>query len=83
MSLQPIHDHVLLEELPLKSIEGGLIVEEEEESNWGKVIYDDPAHHLLKEGCTVLFKRHLFDRIQFDGKDYLIGKRENIIAVVQ
>lgn len=80
MNLLPLHDYVLLEELTMKTIVKGLIEDDEEESHWAKVLKTTSS--LVSEGQTVLIKRHLFDKVSYEGTEYLLGKIESVVAVL-
>jgi len=96
MQIRPLREHVLIE--PIKEEEktkSGIILPEtasKERSEQGKVIAigngkkaDDgkiiPVS--VKPGDMVLFSKYGPSEIKVDGKEYLIAKEEDILAVIE
>lgn len=81
MEIIPLNDYVLLEEI--KPEVSSLIITPEEadlpRSNVCKIIYAGEKTGFVM-GETVMILPHAFHEIENDGKKYLIGKSENIIA---
>jgi chaperonin GroES len=96
INIQPLADYVLIE--PIKEEEktkaGILLPEsaEKEKPEKGKIIAVGPGRRdekgnlipvSVKVGQTVLFKKYGPDEIKVDGKEYLICKEEDILAIVE
>ena len=96
MSIQPLSDHVLIE--PNKEEEktaSGILLPEtadREKSEQGKVIAVGPGKINssgklipieVKVGQTVLFNEYGPSKIKVDGKEYLIAKEDNILAIIK
>jgi chaperonin GroES len=96
INIQPLADYVLIE--PIKEEEktkaGILLPEsaEKEKPEKGKVIAVGPGRRdekgnlipvSVKVGQTVLFKKYGPDEIKVEGKEYLICKEEDILAIVE
>lgn len=92
MKIIPIHDHVLIQEAKALVADSGLkksgiilpdsVVDEEGMNNQGKIITLPVGNHSFEEGDYVIFKRHLFDEVKVDDKKYLLGKIEDVVAVI-
>lgn len=96
MELIPLHDYVVLQEIEEKlESAAGIIIPEQSADAMEitikakiiklplKTITWTGSFDLLNEGDTVLFKRHLFEEVHLDAQKFMIGKEENIIAVVK
>ena len=96
MNIKPLSDHILIE--PIKKEEktkSGILLPdtaEKEKPEEGKVIAVGPGAKRVqgklipvsvKVGQKVLFKSYRLDEIKVDGKDYLIAKEEDILAVIE
>lgn len=96
MKIKPLADYVLIE--PIKEEEktkaGILLPEtaEKERPEKGKVIAVGPGRRdekgnlvpvSVKTGQTILFKKYGPDEIKVDGKEYLICKEEDILAIIE
>ena len=96
MQIKPITDHILIE--PIKEEEktksGILLPEtaEKEKPEQGKVIAAGPGKKdeagkfiplEVKEGDRVLFTKYGPNEIKVDGKEYLIAKEEDILAILE
>jgi len=92
--LKPLHDHVVLEVIKKEqTTKSGIVLSEKDQEtpNIGKVIaigegkIQDGKHLPLtvKEGDQVVFKKYATTDIQFKGKDYLIIKESDILAIVK
>lgn len=92
MTIVPLKNFVLLEEVKNKSeLDSGLILSDsvdQEPTYQAKVLecgsdvsvgYLNP---LFKNGDTVLIQKHLFNEITLDKKQYLIGKADGVMAVL-
>lgn len=96
LKIKPLSDYVLLE--PIKEEEktktGILLPEsaEKEKPEQGKVVAVGPGRRdekgnlipmQVKVGQKVLFKKYGPDEIKIDGKEYLICKEEDILAIIE
>ncbi len=82
--IKPLPGYILLEEFKPVLEKGGILLSEDvdmEKPNLAIVLDSNSASGFIT-GDTVLFKRHLFDEIKLDNKQYLIGKEEEVVAVV-
>lgn len=86
MKIQPLDDRVLVE--PASEEEktaSGIIIPDtaKEKPRRGKVVAvgnDEELQGLLKAGDEVLYGKYAGDELQYDGKDYLILSRSDILA---
>ena len=96
MNIKPLADHVLIE--PIKEEEktkSGILLPqtaEKERPEQGKVVAVGPGKKnkngqvipmTIKVGQVVLFTKYGPNEIKIDGKEYLMAKEEDILAVVQ
>jgi len=96
MKIKPLSDHILIE--PIKEEEktktGILLPEtaEKERPEQGKVIAVGQGRKTedgkvipisVKPGQKVLFKKYGQDEIKVEGKEYLIAKEEDILAIIE
>ncbi|PIR70595.1 MAG: co-chaperone GroES [Candidatus Niyogibacteria bacterium CG10_big_fil_rev_8_21_14_0_10_42_19] len=98
VKIKPLGDRVLLEPLSKDELEGktasGIVIPdtaEKERSEQGKVIAVGEGRRAengtlipisLKKGQRVLFSKYGPQEIKVDGKDYLIVKEEDILAII-
>jgi len=96
MNIKPLSDYILIE--PIKEEEktkSGILLPEtadKEKSEQGKVIAVGPGKRTtsdkiitmdIKAGQKVLFTKYGPSEIKVDGKEYLIAKQEDILAVIE
>jgi len=96
MNIKPLSDHILIE--PIKEEEktkAGIFLPEtatKEKSEEGKVIAVGPGKKTeegkivpvsVKPGDRVLFQKYGPSEIKVDGKEYLIAKEEDILAIIE
>ena len=96
MNIKPLSDHLLVE--PLKEEEktkaGILLPEtaEKERPEQGKVVAVGPGRKTnagkmipidIKVGDKILFTKYSPNEIKVDGKEYLILKQEDILAILE
>ena len=96
MQIKPLADHILIE--PMKKEEktktGILLPDtaEKETPEQGKVIAVGPGRKTasgriilieVKPGDKVLFTKYGPNEIKIDGKEYLIAKEEDILAILE
>ena len=89
MSIQPLADRVLIEPaMAEEKTVGGIIIPDtaKEKPQRGKVVavgtgkIDEPM--TVKTGDTVLYGKYAGTEISFDGKDYLIMREADIVAII-
>ena len=89
VKIKPLADRVLVEPAPAEQkTSGGIIIPDtaKEKPQRGKVIAvgagkkDEPM--TVKEGDNVLYGKYSGTEIQYEGKDYLIMKESDILAIV-
>ncbi|HEY4506702.1 MAG TPA: co-chaperone GroES [Candidatus Paceibacterota bacterium] len=95
MKIKPLGDRVLIEALREEKKKGGIILPEtidKERPEKGMVVAvgsgrtDDNGKKLpmsVKKGDKVLFTKYGPDEIKVDGKEYLIAKEDNILAIIE
>ena len=92
--ITPLSDHVLIESLREEKKKGGIILPEtveKERQEKGKVVAVGPgkikdgkrAPLDIKRGDIVLFTKYGPNEIKIDGKEYLIAKEEDILAIIK
>lgn len=96
MDIKPLSDHILIE--PMKGEEktkSGILLPdtaEKERPEQGKVIATGPGKKTnagkvvpmeVKKGDKVLFTKYGPTEIKVEGKDYLIAKQEDILAIIE
>ncbi len=96
MNIKPLSDHILIE--PIKEEEknkAGIFLPEtvsKEKSEQGNVIATGPGKKTdegkiiplsVKPGDKVLFQKYGPSEIKVDGKEYLIAKEEDILAIIE
>ena len=94
MKIKPLGDRVLIEPLHEEKRKGGIILPEtvdKERPEKGRVVAVGPGRidengkkipMNVKKGDKVLFTKYGPDEIKIDGKEYLIAKEENILAII-
>lgn len=95
MHLQPLSNRVFIEALDEdKKTKSGIIIPdtaEKEKPIRGKVIVTGPGKvndkgellpMTVKAGDIVLFKKYGPDEIEIEGKKYLVGDEDDIIAII-
>jgi chaperonin GroES len=89
VKIKPLADRVLVEPAPAEQkTSGGIIIPDtaKEKPQRGTVIAvgdgkkDEPM--TVKEGDNVLYGKYSGTEIQYEGKDYLIMKESDILAIV-
>jgi len=95
MKLQPLANRVFIEPLNEdKTTKSGIVIPdtaEKEKPMKGKVLATGPGKlnekgervpMSVKVGDTVLFKKYGPDEIEIDGKKYLVGDEDDILAIL-
>lgn len=96
MNLHPLNDHIFLEPLEEeKTTKSGIVLPETAEKEKpikGKVVAVGPGKldekgkrvpMSVKVGDLVLFKKYGPDELEMDGKKYLVGEENDILAILQ
>ena len=96
MNIKPLSDHILIEPLPFEEkTKAGIILPdsaEKERPEQGKVIAVGPGRTVasgkvilmsVKVNDKVLFTKYGPNEFKIDGKEYLIAKQEDILAVIE
>lgn len=96
MNFKPLSNHIFLEAVTEdKKTKSGIVVPdsaEKEKPMVGKVIAVGPGKvnergervaMSVKVGDSVLFKKYGPDEIEVDGKKYLVGDEDDILAVIE
>ena len=94
MKLRPLSDHVVVESVVEDKKKGSIILPdtvEKEKSEKGKVVavglgkLDKDGKRIplqVEKGDVVLFTKYSPNEVKVDGKEYLIIKEEDILAVI-
>ncbi len=95
MTLKPLSNHLFLEPLEEeKKTKGGIVLPEtaeKEKPTKAKVLAIGPGKRgddgkvqpmSVKVGDVVLFKKYGPDEIEMDGKKYLVGDEDDILAII-
>jgi chaperonin GroES len=93
---KPLSNHVFLEPFEEEKVsKGGIVLPdnaEKEKPMKGKVLAVGPGKMndkgdvrpvAVKVGDTVLFKKYGPDEIEMDGKKYLVGDEDDILAIIE
>ncbi|HEY4474319.1 MAG TPA: co-chaperone GroES [Candidatus Paceibacterota bacterium] len=99
LKITPLSDHILIEPLKEEKKRGGIILPDtvdKERQEKGKVVAvgsgkrsNSPAGEgkriplEVKRGDVVLFTKYGPNEIKIDGKEYLIAKEEDILAIIK
>lgn len=96
MNFKPLSNHLFLEPLEEeKKTKGGIMLPdtvEKEKPIKGKVLAVGPGKRAedgriqpmsVKVGDNVLFKKYGPDEVEIDGKKYLVGDEDDILAVLE
>lgn len=96
MNFKPLSNHLFLEALEEeKTTKSGIVLPEtaeKERPTRGKVIAVGPGKRnengeiipmSVKVGDIVLFKKYGPDEIEIEGKKYLVGEEDDILAIIE
>ena len=92
--ITPLSDHVLIEPIREDKKKGGIILPETIEKErqekgrviavgLGKIRDGKRTPPEVKKGDVILFTKYGPNEIKIDGKDYLIAKEEDILAIIK
>ena len=88
MNIKPLADRVLVEPAPVEKTVGGIIIPDtsKEKPLHGKVVAvgngTKDEQMILKEGDEVLYGKYSGTEVEFDGKNYLIMRQSDVLAIV-
>ncbi len=89
MNIQPIDDRLLVERIEQEEQKVGSIIipdTAKEKPQMGKVVAvgtDEELGEIFKEGDSVLFAKFAGDEISYEGTDYLILSRADVLAILR
>ena len=96
MQFKPLSNHLFIEPLEEEKVtKSGIVLPdsaEREKPMQGKVLAIGPgktndkgelAPMSVKVGDTVLFKKYGPDEVELDGKKYLVGDEDDILAILE
>ena len=86
MNLQPLADRIVMEQLDAEEkTASGIVLPDsaKEKPKMAKVLAVGKEVKEVKAGDTVLYKSYGPDDVKVKGKEYLIGKEEDLLAVVK
>ena len=96
MNFKPLSNHLFIEAaLEEKKTKSGIVLPdsaEKEKPMVGKVVAAGPGKTLddgqlkpmsVKVGDKVLFKKYGPDEIEVDGKKYLVGDEDDVLAIIE
>lgn len=94
MKITPISDHILVEPIKEDKKKGGIILPdtvEKERSEKGKVVAVGPGKRDengkrmpldVKKGDVVLFTKYSPNEVKVDGKEYLVIREDDVLAIL-
>lgn len=95
MSLKPLNDHILAQRIEQESVSrGGIIIPDAAKEKPAKAIViavgagkrDKDGKHIaseVKAGDLILFGKYAGSEVKLDGKDYVILREDDILAIVE
>lgn len=89
MTIQPIDDRLLIERIEQEEQKVGSIIipdTAKEKPQMGSVVAvgtDEDLQEIFKEGDNVLFAKFAGDEISYEGKDFLILSRADVLAILR
>ena len=91
--IKPLSDNILIQPLAEKKLPSGILIPEtaKEKPQEGKVVAVGPGRYddgelikpEVKKGDKVMYKKWGGSEIKIEGKEYLIVKAEDILAVLE
>ena len=88
MNIKPLADRVLVEPAPAEKTVGGIIIPDtsKEKPLHGKVVAvgngTKDEQMILKAGDEVLYGKYSGTEVELDGKNYLIMRQSDVLAIV-
>ena len=96
MNLKPLSNHLFIEPLEEeRTTKSGIVIPDtadKEKPTRGKVLATGPGKRnekgelvpmSVKVGDVVLFKKYGPDEIEMDGKKYLVGDEDDVLAIIE
>ena len=86
MKLTPLADRIVMEQLQAEeTTKSGIVLpgSAQEKPKMAKVVAVGKDVKEVKAGDTVLYKSYGPDEVKVEGEEFLIGKEEDILAVVK
>ncbi len=96
MNIRPLSNHIFLEPVDSeKTTKSGIVLPEtaeKEKPMKGKIVFAGPGKlnekgeitpMSVKVGDIVLFKKYGPDEIEIEGKKYLVGEEEDVLAILE
>ncbi len=96
MNIKPLSNHILLEAAEEEKItKSGIVIPEtadKEKPTKGKIIAVGPGKRnddgefiamSVKAGDMVIFRKYGPDELEIDGKKYLIGSEDDVLAIIE
>jgi len=93
MKVKPLSDNILIQPLTETKLPSGIVIPEtaKEKPQEGKVVAVGPGRYEegklikpeVKKGDRVIYKKWGGNEIKIEGKEYLIVKSEDILAVLE
>lgn len=83
--IKPLTNYIVLEPYQEQKKKSAILLPEdsnEKKTEKGKVIAVGENKGAVKKGDVVLFKKYSEQKVSHDGKDYLIVKAEDVLAVI-
>jgi len=89
MSLKPINDRVVVKPAPADAkTAGGIIIPDtaKEKPQRGKIVAVGPGKDgnklTVKKGDTVLYGKYAGQELEYEGKEYLIMREDDILVII-
>lgn len=96
LKVRPLSDHILIEPMPKEEkTKSGIVLPDtvdKEKPEQGRVVAVGPGKTLdsgktlppgVKKGDVVLFTKYGPNEVKIDGKEYLIAREEDILAILE
>lgn len=94
LNIRPLYDRVVVERIEEERSAGGIVIPDTAAEKpirgkvvavgTGKLLDNGELHALtLKKGDTVLFGKYAGTEIKTDGKEYLVMREDDILAVIE
>lgn len=96
MNIKPLSNHILLEAAEEEKVtKSGIVIPDtadKERPTKGKILAVGPGKRdengeliplNVKVGDSVLFRKYGLDELELDGKKYLIGSEDDVLAIIE
>jgi chaperonin GroES len=84
--IKPLADYALIELLEKETtLPSGIVIPDtaKEKPQEGKIVSVGPEVKEVKKGDTVIFKKWGGTEVDIEGKEYLLVKEEDVLAVIE